>query len=124
MGYPEILINKSEDVINPNGYFKLTFEQFYDLMHHSHKLEDIEGGGSGGTIEEITEEINTLKEENNLLKEQVNNLTTQLEAISAIVNAPDLTDYDVEKEGVQDIEGNTIDPETGEIIIPVNPENP
>jgi hypothetical protein len=103
--YPEIEINKTEDLVNPNGYFKLTFEQYYDIMHHTHKAEDIIGDSSA-SIAELTHEVNELKE-----------IVAQL---SAKINEPDLSDYDIEKEGVQDIEGNTIDPETGEIIEPAN----
>ena len=41
--YPEIVIDKDTNLINPNGFFNLTFEQFYDLMHHTHAAEDIVG---------------------------------------------------------------------------------
>ena len=39
---PEIIVSKEEDSINGgNLVYKLTLEEFNDLMHHTHKLEDL-----------------------------------------------------------------------------------
>lgn len=40
---PEIIVSSGEDSINGgNLVYKLTLEEFYDLMHHTHKLEDLQ----------------------------------------------------------------------------------
>ena len=40
---PEIIVSNTEDSINGgNLVYKLTLEEFYDLMHHTHKLEDLQ----------------------------------------------------------------------------------
>lgn len=40
---PEIIVSNTEDSINGgNLVYKLTLEEFYDLMHHTHKIEDLQ----------------------------------------------------------------------------------
>ena len=45
---PEIIVSNTEDSINGgNLVYKLTLEEFYDLMHHTHKASDIIIEGQG-----------------------------------------------------------------------------
>lgn len=66
--YPEIVIDNNPNSGVSSMTFPITIEQFYDLMHHTHKVSDIimEGGGGSieeGVINEINNNINDLKQE-------------------------------------------------------------
>ena len=40
---PEIIVSNTEDSMNGgDGVYRVTREEFYDLMHHTHKLEDLQ----------------------------------------------------------------------------------
>ena len=45
--YPEIEIDKIPNSTNSNMTFPITIEQYYDLMHHTHKASDIIIEGQG-----------------------------------------------------------------------------
>lgn len=68
--YNEIVMDKQENSPNSNMVVTLTLEQYYDLLHHTHKISDIIGGtnedGSPANpevarqIEDINEKIEKL----------------------------------------------------------------
>lgn len=143
--YPEIVIDRDTNLVNPNGFFNLTFEQFYDLMHHTHAAEDIVGeADQQESLNSLTEAVDriagelataiqTLDTLNNSIQEAKDELaTTQQEladtesrltvaqnkldeVVEAIQNDIGVSDWDVTKPGIQDENGNTID-ENGNII--------
>ena len=94
--YSEIIIDKSLNSVNNGHNIILTAEQLYDIMHHTHNAEDIIGA------EESDQTINELKNEVASLKQAIEELQDTI--------GTDLTDYDIDTPGVQDINGNTIAP--------------
>ena len=54
----KIVINENDDSINSNMSAAPTVENMYDLYHHTHRIEDIIGGGDSGPIpEEVSQKI-------------------------------------------------------------------
>lgn len=122
MAYPEILIDKQTNLPNPDGYFKLTFEQYYDLLHHTHNIADIPGAESSETIQALKQRINEMEEALDALTIKYNELKEKADSIAEQIESEvDIADWDVTKPGIQDADGNTIDPDTGEIIEPATP---
>lgn len=76
--YNEIVMDNQENSPNSNIVVRLTLEQYYDLLHHTHKISDIIGGtnedGSPANpqISKQIEEINKKIEE---LNNKVNNMS-------------------------------------------------
>ena len=74
--YNKIVMDNQENSPNSNMVVRLTLEQYYDLLHHTHKISDIIGGtnedGSPANpqISKQIEEINKKIEE---IKKKVNN---------------------------------------------------
>lgn len=103
--YPEITIDKSNNSPNSMQY-KLAQEEFYDLMHHTHKLSDLLIEGNNNNPQEI---INNLINDVNELK---NIIKTQNEIINKLVEhagiSAEIGDWDAITPGIQDIEGNTV----------------
>ena len=99
--YPLIVIDKRQNSPNLNRTKTLTVEEYYDLLHHTHHSSDIIGG-EGGESPSIDELINTINE-------MKNTITTLTARVVALENAAeDITDYDLDTPGIQDINGNTI----------------
>ena len=127
--YPKIIVdaNKSTHFNNALNY-NITIEEFYDLMHHTHSLSDLIGnsdeivdGDIQATVLNLANVVNELKqtieaqqgiitelkEKTKTQEETINQLSKQ---IDSIVDGDEDTyiDWDLEKEGIQDLEGNTI----------------
>ncbi len=116
--YPKIVIDERDTSVNSNMRKYLTVEEFYDLMHHTHKIEDIIGnkseGGDGPIIipDGSSEIIEKLQNKIITLENTVDQLTTQIQAIRSefneyVENDIGIADYDVTKPGIQDEHGNT-----------------
>lgn len=113
---PEIIISKEEDSINGgNLVYKLTLEEFNDLMHHTHKLEDLydengilfppssplppsEGGGDAeptppegnkpiSAIQQLQDSIENLKSRIHELEDTVQLLSNTVEDNNAELNS-------------------------------------
>lgn len=114
--FPKILIDKKGNSPNESLQKKITIEEYYDLMHHTHNISTLIIDEDGTTYQEVQDTINKLNGEitnlrntvqelqksNNELKEIVQNLTGE------ITNTPAVSDWDVEKPGNQDIDGNDL----------------
>lgn len=122
--FPEIVIDRKFN--SPNAQTaNITVEQYYDLMHHTHKASDLLGGdGSsqgGGISEEDKKTIQELKtkieELTTTINEQQKLIETQNRAISSLEDSVktigetagfDIADWDVTKPGIQGPEGDTL----------------
>ena len=117
--YPEIVVDKNPNsIIADKMIKKLTVEEYYDIMHHTHTSSDITGGEeAGATITQMqtkVEELNTLVTEMETViqtqDEAIKTLEKTIEEIREVVtNATTVADWDVTKPGNQDIEGNDVD---------------
>jgi chromosome condensin MukBEF ATPase and DNA-binding subunit MukB len=111
----------------------MTIEEFYDLMHHTHSISDLVGGSDvvegdiQATVLNLVNTVNELKQTIEDQKNIINELTIkskeQEETINQVSqqvednknkidgtteNGIDIIDWDIEKEGIQDLDGNTI----------------
>lgn len=107
---PEIIVSNGEDSINGgNLVYKLTLEEFYDLMHHTHKLEDLqdengilfpsenplppsEGDGAEPTppvsvIQQMQNTIVTLTEQITKLETKISDLEGTIDSNNAQINS-------------------------------------
>lgn len=110
--YSEIIIDQNPNSPNKTMQKKMSIEEYYDLMHHTHRISDlvnntgIDSEESSSVLLAIAElksvveaqqnTINELKETINYLKNQIDN------------NALEVSDWDLETEGNQDINGNIL----------------
>lgn len=74
--YPEILIDKRNNSPNNTLYITLSMEQYYDLLHHTHTAESIEGLTTSGEVipQEVYDTIKNLQDEIKSLKERISEL--------------------------------------------------
>lgn len=78
--YPEIIIDKTTNSLNAEGLiYKMTAEQYQDILHHTHKIGDLIGG-DGATIsagEVSADDFEALKTLVNTLSNKVTSLETE-----------------------------------------------
>ena len=55
--YPKIIINEDDQSAIPGMKFNLTVEQYYDLLHHTHKFSDLAHGDTNTESVEIDESM-------------------------------------------------------------------
>ena len=126
--YPKIIVdtNKSTHFNNALNH-NITVEEFYDLMHHTHSLSDLIGNSGEivdgdiqvtvlnlvSTVNELKQTIETqqsviteLTEKTKTQEETINRLSQQVDNI--VEDDSNYIDWDLEKEGIQDLDGNTI----------------
>ena len=121
--YNKILSDASE---NPNGKYnvkRLTVEEYIDLLHHSHNIEDLSMPSNEIGVEK--------KFSMAIFDEKIQNLRAYLDQINSKIALMDETiqatqseqeqiqdqgvgigDYDVTTPGIQDAQGNTLDSES------------
>lgn len=135
--YPTIVVDKSTNSANDSMIKKITVEEYYDLKHHTHSIADLSVSEDGMTygemqtmVVELSQTINSLndiiEQQNNIIKQQ-NDIVQRLEADTTelkrlinvqnntinemkqeIANMTSVSDWDVEKPGNQDINGNDL----------------
>ena len=103
---PEIIVSNTEDSINGgNLVYKLTLEEFYDLMHHTHKASDIiiEGQGTDQIDNIIIDNLNTniqeLKEttekQNEIIVKQTKSIETLTKQVKDLQDTIDSMSQDM-----------------------------
>lgn len=117
--YPAIVIDR-----NPNSALadkmikKLTVEEYYDLVHHTHSSLDVSDGnlnndtinGMQTKIESLNQSISDMEDTIKAQNELIETLSTAIEEIkTAVTNSATVSDWDVTKPGIQDIDGNDVD---------------
>ena len=133
--YPKIIIDTEKTThFNNRLNYNITIEEFYDLMHHTHSIADLTAVDGEvvddniqatvlnlvATVNELKQTIanqqNTINElviKNNEQYQTINQLSQQVKInkdnITDITEgSDDIYDWDVTKEGIQDVDGNTI----------------
>ena len=98
--YPEVVMDRDTNSANSGMIKRVTVEEWYDLLHHTHKVEEFvnkdlervealavpvnpeEGGGSGGIDASVEQQIlNTISQ----LTSKVETLTQTVESQQAII---------------------------------------
>lgn len=74
--YPLILIDKDNQSAIPTAAYYMSVEEFYDLMHHTHNIDDIEG--YSGEAPEVERQVRELTHAVAALQETVATLTETL----------------------------------------------
>ena len=108
--YPKIVIDSIHNSVNESLAKRWTIEEFYDIMHHTHNIEDLVGSLENGgdyteiknTVAELIQTVNELKTENEELKKIIKEITDE------ISNMTSVGDWDVETPGIQDSQGNDL----------------
>lgn len=91
--YNEIVTDNRANSPISNKIVTLTLEQYYDLLHHTHKISDIIGGTTGGggsatdpelvnKIEELTKKVNELTVAQTKNTESISQINTKLEKVN------------------------------------------
>lgn len=84
--YPSILIDERRNSANDSLQKKITIEEYYDLMHHTHNFSDLAIGDDGMTYKEMQTTITELKEIannfNNIMQEQKNTINQLTETVN------------------------------------------
>ena len=129
--YPTIVMDKRSNSVNESMIKKLTVEEYYDLLHHTHKMSDVISDDDTvsydeiqTTIEELSQTINSLNDTINEYQNTIqrleadttelrNTIATQQETINTLKDEiantmSNVGDWDVETEGIQNINGETI----------------
>jgi TolA-binding protein len=128
--YPTIVIDKSANSVNESMVQKITVEQYYDFMHHTHDISAMTVSEGNMSYDEMQTTINQLNQTLNGLNttiEQQNEIIKKLEADTTefkkliavqneiintikadMENMASVSDWDVETPGDQDINGNTL----------------
>jgi hypothetical protein len=108
--YARILVDDRNNSANDSLQKKITTEEYYDLMHHTHSIDTImvdEGTMTYGEMQEQVELLNsTVKTQQGL----IDSLTETITNLEKLIrnNIPLVSDWDLEKEGRQDIHGNDL----------------
>lgn len=129
--YPSIIIDKVSNSVNDSLQKKMTIEEYYDIMHHTHNISDLavkEGTMSISemqtTINDLLADIGDLKSIIEAQKNTINELKENIEIIKEeISNVTTISDYDVETPGIQDAEGNTLGTLMGFTMTEIGEEN-
>lgn len=109
--YPKIVMDTNINSVNDSLAKKLTVEEYYDLLHHTHTVSSLIGSVGGGDVsyDGITDIVNTLSDTVNSL---VNTVQIQQETInelkSQINSLIHVKDWDVNTPGNQDVNGNDL----------------
>ena len=123
--YPNVLIDKRGNSVNQSLQKRLTIEEYYDLVHHTHNMSDIVmdiGEGEGNNYTELMSSMSKLNDRINQLvstvetqqktiedqKKTIESLTQTVEELKDdIINTPSI-DWDPDTPGIQDLEGDTL----------------
>ncbi len=108
--YPKIIMDTSTNSVNDSLAKKLTVEEYYDLLHHTHTVSSLIGSvGGDASYDGITNIVNTLSDTVNSLvntvqiqQETINELKAQLNSLIHV------KDWDVNTPGNQDVNGNDL----------------
>ena len=100
--YAKIVTDSKINSVNESLQKKLTIEEYYDLMHHTHKITDLIASGNSMSYAEMQETILNLSSKVHELTNIVNQLSVQLD------NGLSVSDWDVTTPGIQDVNGNTL----------------
>lgn len=115
--YPKILIDTNTNSVNDSMLQKITVEQYYDLLHHTHDISSISIGEGSMSYAELQSMVIALKEELDSLKSIVGNTDEIKNSIDELnkqmAKVPTVSDWDTETPGVQDANGNDV---IGEIL--------
>ena len=114
--YPTIVTDKATNSANGSMIKKITVEEYYDLKHHTHPVSDLTIDEGGMTYKEMQDTINNLNSVIQKIEasnaELKNLINTQNETIKSMqkemANMASIADWDVEKPGNQDLEGNNL----------------
>ena len=128
--YPRIIVDKRANSVNDSLKKVLTIEEFYDIMHHTHPVSVLtvnEGemtyNEMQNTVNNLTEKLNTYDTTINQQQEIIKKLeadTTELRNLiktqnniiqtmkTEMENMASVSDWDVEKPGIQDANGNDL----------------
>lgn len=106
--YPKIITDDKGNSVNESLAKKLTIEEYYDLLHHTHSVTDLVISG-GMSYDELQNTVKTLSEMlNNLIGiVQVQQVTID-EMKAEMATIANIKDWDVTTPGIQDPEGNTL----------------
>ena len=112
--FPKIIIDSRQNThLSKSMQRKISIEEYYDLLHHTHNISDLIQNNEIGTDENIQLTIANLVNTVNELKSTISKQQETIDRLSSLVeinedNDVDVTDWDITKEGIQDINGNTI----------------
>jgi hypothetical protein len=108
--YPAIIVDSRGNSVNESLQMRLTIEQYYDLTHHTHDISSLAIGENAMTYEQMQEQISTLNNTVETQQNTINELTESIKALKELIknSIPLVSDWDVEKEGTQDINGNDL----------------
>lgn len=115
--YPEIIVDRDQNAPNMHHTVTLTVEQLYDLMHHTHKLSELisdgDNPGQGGDqtpVQQLTTKVETLSNVVETVNSEIASINSEIEELKvASESTMSITDWDVTKPGIQDVDGNTIE---------------
>ena len=106
--YPTIIIDDRPNSVNDSMQKKITVEEYYDLMHHTHDISSLTNN-NGMTYDEIVNTINELKSTIAEQQKIINNLSNDIANLNnEVSNMPPVSDWDVETPGIQDANGNDL----------------
>ena len=134
--YPKIIVDKDANSVNDQLQKKMTIEEYYDILHHTHDIESL-SNSSGTTIQEMYNTIletqqtlndfrSTIEQQNDIIEQQnkiiqeqqniVNNISEENEEVkrkvaelaNEIINIPSVSDWDASAPGIQDMNGDTV----------------
>ena len=112
--YPKIVTDERSNSPNQNMYVRLTVEEYYDLLHHTHNASDIIGINNEGKVEpsnpaeiaELQSTIKTLTQTTQMLQNAINDMNKKVDKY--IEEDIGIADYDATIPGIQDENGNTV----------------
>ena len=90
--YPEIEIDKIPNSTNSNMTFPITIEQYYDLMHHTHKASDIIIDNLNTNIQELKE---TTEKQNEIIVKQTKSIETLTKQVKDLQDTIDSMSQDM-----------------------------
>lgn len=116
--YPEIVVDRTVNSPNDNQIVRLTLEQYYDLLHHTHNASDIIGtidvdeaklkelndklDEAIARVNELQQKVNSVSVQTNNLESNVTTLDTKVQTIDKYVeNNGFVIDFDPSKPGIQ-----------------------
>lgn len=82
--YPKIIMDETNQAVNPSCKKNITVEEWNDLLHHTHSEFNTGGTGGGGSDVDLTEVIQAINNLTNLIQNQNNDIVTMKEKIEKI----------------------------------------
>lgn len=114
--YPTIIVDTRANSVNESLQKKMTIEEYYDLMHHTHNISQLTSDEGAMSYNEMQNAINSLTKTIGELKiiieaqqSTIIELKQTVQTLSdEVANTPTVSDWDVETPGNQDINGNDL----------------